>query len=419
MVILLVTLALVLLGLVMVYSSSMVKAISSGDDATYYVVRQAIYAVIGFVACVLIWKMPVMGLLRVEKTQWILCGLCWAFLVATFLFGTGDESWGAKRWLVIGSYSLQPSEFVKIGLVIIFSYLYDEFRRGQVTLKDFGVKALVMVVVPLVFLYGTQSDLGTTMVIVVALMAVLWLGGCPAIVFGIIIVLGVAVVAVAVLATPYRLSRLLIYLNPWNDGMDGLGDGWQIINSFWAFAEGGIFGLGLGNSYEKYSYLPMAETDFIYAIIGEELGLVGAVAVLALFVVLLIAGMRVAQRAQDSFSSLVAGGMTVMLIFQAFLNMGCAVGVFPTTGKPLPFISSGGSSLIASLMMIGFILSVCDEGPVRSEYDRRRDDLRVVRAVSGRSSANGDFSARRGSGYRFEEPLRRSPWRQSPTLYRR
>ena len=183
----------------------------------------------------------------------------------------------------------------------------------------------------------------------------------------------------ATVISSYRGDRFL-YLNPWNDGQNGQGRGYQIIHSYYAFSEGGIFGAGLGNSHEKYLYLPESETDFIFAIIGEELGLVGASFVIIVFLALLWAGMRIARAAADDYGAMIAGALTIMLVFQAFLNIGCTIGVFPTTGKPLPFISSGGSSLIASFMMVGIIMSVSEDVAGKSIYDRRRDNLRVVHA---------------------------------------
>ncbi|MDO4182499.1 MAG: putative lipid II flippase FtsW [Coriobacteriia bacterium] len=390
--ILLTTLALVLLGLVMVYSSSMVKAINAGDDPYSYVVRQAIYAAIGIAACLFIWKAPILRWLHLSQVNWVLWVIVVALLGATAFFGVGDEDWGAKRWLSLGSFSLQPSEFIKVALVVFMAYLYNEYRQGLSDWRQFLGKLLLMVIAPALVMYRAQSDLGTTIIVAVGILAVLWLGEAPGKVFLAALALGVAFVAFSVVGSDYRAGRF-IYLNPWDDGQGGQGDGWQIIHSYWAFSEGGIFGVGLGNSYEKYLYLPMAETDFIFAIIGEELGLVGALLVMVLFAVLLFAGLRIAYAAHSSFSTMLAGAVIVMLCFQAFLNMGCAVGAFPTTGKPLPFISSGGSSMIASLMMVGLVLAVSDEASGPSEYDRKRENLRVVHANN--ASARG-FSAQRG-----------------------
>ena len=209
-------------------------------------------------------------------------------------------------------------------------------------------------------------------------------------------VLGVVFVVVAIVGTGYRSDRML-FLNPWADGENGLGKGFQLIHSYYAFSEGGLFGVGLGNSREKF-YLPEAETDFIFAIVGEELGMVGALAVVVLFILFLYAGMRIAKAAANDFATMVAGSCTLMLVFQAFLNIGCVVGLLPTTGKPLPFVSSGGSSLIATFIMVGLILSVSKEAGGPSIYEKRRADLRVVRAAepdhSPSKRKSGSFGGR-------------------------
>ena len=176
----------------------------------------------------------------------------------------------------------------------------------------------------------------------------------------------------------YRSNRF-VYLDPWNDGEGGLGSGYNIIRSYFALAEGGLFGVGIGNSHEKYQYLFASDSDFIFAVLGEEMGLVGALAVIGLFLLFLFASLKISSGAPDSLGSMIAGGCAIMLVFQAFLNIGCAIGVFPTTGKPLPFISSGGTSVISSLLIVGLILSVQHASAPDRSFDKARDDLRVIR----------------------------------------
>ena len=224
----------------------------------------------------------------------------------------------------------------------------------------------------------------------------MWLGEVPLrtmlIVIGVVVALGL----VGIFGSSYRRDRLMVFMNPWNDGEGGFGTGFQLIHSLYALSGGGLFGVGLGNSHEKYLYLTQADTDFIFAIIGEELGLVGAAVVVALFLLFLYAGTRIAQSSPDNFGTMVAGGCTIMIAFQAFLNIAMVIGWFPVVGKPLPFVSSGGSSLVAMLIMVGIILSVSRGAEAPSIYDRRRADLRVVRAAGngpapargGRSSSN-------------------------------
>ena len=374
LVLLLVVLALTLLGFVMIYSASSISAIAEESGQASYLTDQLIFAVIGIVAAFVLWKV-IPYRFWAGPAIWIVWGVAVVLLLLTALLGL--TALGAQRWLLLGPISLQPSEFVKIALILMAAKLFSDLRAGIADSRTFIVQVLLLVAAPTGFLFLTQSDLGTTAIIAVGVLGVMWLGEVP--LRAMLITVGALVVfaVLAVVLSSYRGDRFL-YLNPWNDGQGGQGAGYQIIHSYYAFAEGGIFGSGLGNSREKYLYLPESETDFIFAIIGEELGLIGALLVIVAFLVLLWAGLRIARAAADDFGSMIAGALTIMLVFQAFLNIGCAIGVFPTTGKPLPFISSGGSSLIASFMMVGLIMAVSEDS-TKDVYERRRENLRVVR----------------------------------------
>ena len=379
LIMLLCVLGLTLLGFVMIYSASSISAMSEDISTASYLIDQLGFAVVGVIAMFVLWKIVPYRFWE-GPAIWVIWGIAVALLLLTAVMGL--SALGAQRWLRLGPISLQPSEFVKIAIVLMAAKLFSEFRMGLADPRTFIVQMIIFIVAPTGFLFATQSDLGTTAIIALGVLGVMWLGEVP--LRTILIVIGCLVVFAlgATVFSSYRGDRFL-YLNPWNDGENGYGRGYQIIHSYYAFAEGGIFGTGLGNSREKYLYLPESETDFIYAIIGEELGLIGAVAVIIVWLILLWAGMRIARAATDDFGAMISGALTIMLVFQAFLNIGCVIGVFPTTGKPLPFISSGGSSLIASFMMIGLILSVSEDTGGRSVYEGRRDDLRVVRG--GRS----------------------------------
>ena len=250
--------------------------------------------------------------------------------------------------------------------------------------------------VPLAIIYKTQSDLGTTMICIVAILAVLWYGELPIGIFVIILALIFVFGLIAMFGTGYRADRWS-FLNPWDDGQGGYGSGYNIMHSYFAFSEGGIFGVGLGNGHEKYQYLFASDSDFVFAVIGEELGMVGCLAVIALFLGVLYTGTLIARSARDDFSMMIAGGLTIALVFQAFLNIACAIGVFPTTGKPLPFISSGGSSILASLIMVGLILSVSRDAASSDEFDRRRSSLRVVRREEDGADDSPRDAARSGA----------------------
>lgn len=370
--------ALVLIGLVMVYSTSSVNAIDEGLPSTYYIVRQLLYTVIGVVLALFIWKC-VPHRFWASRAVWAFWLLAVVLLALTAVMGT--ENYGATRWLKLGPLSLQPSEFAKIAFILVTAHIMADYLDGLVEWRASAVKGFVFVLMPIVVLvFHIQSDLGTTIIMCVGIFAILWLGGVSwKILFGIAL-LAVAAVLWAIFGTDYRSGRM-VFLDPWNDGQDGYGSGYNIIRSFYAIAEGGFFGVGLGGSHEKYQYLFASESDFIFAVLTEELGMLGALVVMGLFIVFLVAGLRISSNAEDRLGQLIAGGCAVMIAFQAFLNIGCVIGVLPTTGKPLPFISSGGSSMMATMIMVGLILSVSKAAEEPSIYERRRADLRLVRSV--------------------------------------
>lgn len=382
---------LVLIGLVMVFSASTVEAIADGASVFSYVGKQAVFVLVGGVLAFIVARFIPYHLWR-GPFFYLFWGLAMVLLVAVLFVGT--TILGAQRWIYIGPFSLQPTEFAKIVLIIAAVRIMCDVREGAMDLKQAAVWLFVLVLAPLGFLFVTQSDMGSAIIIMMGVFAVAWLGEVPTKVL-LVVAAGMGLAGVAAMSTGYRAERVAVWLNPWNDGMGGYDTGFQLIHSYYAFAQGGIFGVGLGNSREKFLYLPEAETDFIFSIIGEEMGLIGAMAVIVLFVALLYAGLRIAAKAPDEFGRILAGSLIVMLVGQAFLNMACAMGAFPTTGKPLPFISSGGSSVISSLLIVGVILSVSYGSNVLTPYEQRRNELNVLRVERGAPSANGD--AGRGS----------------------
>lgn len=366
--------ALVAIGVVMVYSATSATLASSGDNPLDDMQKQLTFVGIGVVAMLVLW-------FAIPYREWlgvILMGyyiICMVLLVLTFLIGTDVN--GAKRWL----FGFQPSEFIKIALLMMTVRIVYDKNMGKLRLRSAMAQLAGFVGVPLVFLLLTQSDLGTAAICAVGIMAALYLGGVPGKWMALILFLAIVGGLIAIFGVGYRSSRL-VFLDPWNDGKGGLGDGFNIIHAYYAIAEGGLFGVGIGSSHEKYKYLFAADSDFIFAIICEEMGFVGAVLVIGLFIVILLCGFRIALECPDDFGKMVVGALVIMLVFQAFLNIGCTIGVFPTTGKPLPFISSGGSSVISSLMIIGIIMSVARQTEWDKDPANRRDNLRVVRPAS-------------------------------------
>ncbi len=396
------TLYLLVVGLVMVYSSSSITSLVEQGDPLGEAIKQCVFAVIGTALAVAVAKFVGEDAWRGSIGNWFYVA-CIAILLLTFLAGT--VGLGAKRWLVIGPVSIQISEFAKIAFVMMAARFVEEFREGSLDVRTAAVKGLLVIGFPLfAFVFAAQSDLGTTIICLVGVFVVVWLGGlswrATAAIFLIMAVAGL----IAVVAAPYRMQRLMNFSDPWADAQN---TGYQLVHSFKALASGGLFGVGVGNSYEKLLYLPEAETDFIFAIVGEEMGLLGSLLVIVAFMFFLIGGFRIAKQARTPFMSLFAAGLTVMIVFQAFLNISCVVGLAPTTGKPLPFISSGGSSLLSSLLLVGALLSVSYGSSNEGEYRQRRDNLRVVSAErhepSRPASANG-YSGR-GSDIRISQRL--------------
>ncbi len=367
--------ALVVIGLVMVFSATSADLSAAAKNPYRDVLGQAVYVAIGTVAAIVIWQLIPYHAWAGQLT-WMFWGFCMVLLVLTFFVGT--EVNGAKRWLYIGPVGMQPSEFIKVALILMTIRIARRFRIGEIDFRMAFIELLFLIAVPLAFMYVTQSDMGTTLICAVGIFAVLWIGGFPAWSLVAIVAVGLLAVIGGTLGSGYRSNRF-VYLDPWNDGEGGLGSGYNIIRSYFALAEGGLFGVGIGNSHEKYQYLFASDSDFIFAVLGEEMGLVGALFVIGLFLLFLFASLRISQGALDNLGAMIAGGCAIMLVFQAFLNIGCAIGVFPTTGKPLPFISSGGTSVISSLLIVGLILSVQHASAPDPAFDRARDDLRVIR----------------------------------------
>ncbi|MTH38833.1 hypothetical protein GL295_11335, partial [Veillonella dispar] len=316
-ILLLSVLALMLIGFVMIYSTSAVITLAKAGtevavDPMAETLNQIKFAVAGVILALIIWKFVPVSLWR-SNAVWVIWAVAFALLVITAVAGVGDEEWGARRWLMIGSASLQASEFAKIALVLVAARLFTDFREGQYTVLVFFALVGLLVLAPVLIILGPQSDLGTAMICVVGILAVMWLGEVPLrtmlIVIGVVVALGL----VGIFGSSYRRDRLMVFMNPWNDGEGGFGTGFQLIHSLYALSGGGLFGVGLGNSHEKYLYLTQADTDFIFAIIGEELGLVGAAVVIALFLLFLYAGTRIAQSSPDNFGTMVAGGCTIMM----------------------------------------------------------------------------------------------------------
>ena len=389
-----VTVILVLLGVVMVFSASSVTAVTTGTDMYRPMIKQLAFALVGLVAIAVLNLAPYS-----VWTRWLFWAfwiLCMILLVLTLFFG--EEYLGARRWLKVGElFTFQPSEFAKIAIVMAGLRCVQNYKADGSNLK-LVLSFTGLALLPTGFIFVAQNDFGTTLIIVIGLIAVLLFSGINLRVFLPLVVVLILLALVLLTSGGFRSSRIDVWLNPWNDGDGGYGTGWQSIRARYAFACGGLFGVGLGNSYEKFQYLPMSESDFIYAVIGEELGFVGAIAVVLLFLLFLVSGLMISQRAEDEFGSVLAASLVCMLVFQAFVNMGCATGLLPTTGKPLPFVSAGLSSLGSSLMIVGIVLQINRGGAGVDLHEKRRDNLRLIRVEHDQAIPHQGHQGR-GSGH--------------------
>jgi len=358
---------LTLFGLVMIYSASSITASVKEGSSWHYFVRQLIFIGMGTAVAFVLSRFDYRLLQSRAIGLWVAGN---ALLVVTLVLGVVRG--GARRWIPLGFFNLQPSELAKIACVLLVAAMALEWMRGRTETQRFLGGTAVVTGVP-VLLIIMQPDLGTTLTLVAAVAMVLILAGIDWRWAAGAFIGGVALVSLAIAVEPYRVKRVLAFLDPWADPQ---GKGYQTVQALLAFGTGGIDGVGLGLSRQKFFYLPEAHTDFILAIIGEEAGLIGALAVVVAVGVFVWAGFRIASCARDPYGRLVAGGLTGMLAFQAVLNMAAVTGLMPITGKPLPFVSYGGSSMLVTMICVGLVLSVSQHGACapRAVKPRKRNE---------------------------------------------
>ncbi len=378
------TIALVIFGLVMVYSASFVEAYTNPEiaDSAHIFRRQAILVGVGIVLMIAAALLDY----RVWNTRltWIIWLVVVALLVATMFVGT--EINGGTRWVSVFGQQFQPSEFAKVAMILLASTLVIQLRESlNITPTIITIGVAVGLPVALIML---QPDLGTTLIIFAGIIAVAWFGELSMKPIAIAGMLVLFIAASAVMLAGFRMDRIDAWLDPFSYASSS---GYQIVNSFYAFADGGIAGVGLGMSHQKYLYLPEPYNDLIFPIIGEEFGMIGCIVVILLFLAFLYASFRIARNAPDIYGRMVAGAAATMIGFQAFLNMLCMVGLFPMTGKPLPFFSAGGTSMIVTLILTGLILNVSLRSKVIDEAKERREELMIFEG--GQNNIPGKLSA--------------------------
>lgn len=339
------------IGVIMIYSSSSIFAYETYGDSAYYLKRHLLFMSIGFALSSFFMSFDYAKLRRFIKPFLLLSIF---LLISVLIPGIGNVIGGARRWINFLFINFQPSEVAKMALIF---YAADVLSRKQSDIRDFvyGFLPLMLVLGICIFLILLEPDLGTAISIGFLIFAMVFVAGARLKHIAMVSLAAIPVVTVLVVMKPYRLKRIFAFLNPWADPR---GAGFQIVQSFIALGSGGIFGVGLGHSQQKLFYLPQAHTDFIFSIIGEELGLLGTATIVFLFIIFICLGTYIAYKARDLFGQLLGFGLVAMIALQVIVNIAAVTGTIPTKGLPLPFISYGGTSLIYSMLSAALLLNI-------------------------------------------------------------
>ncbi len=342
---------LIIFGLVMIYSASSIWAEYKFNDSFHYVKQQSLFIIIGLALLFIIAKIDYK---KYYQRANIILLVCLLLLILVLIPGIGSVRNGSRSWFGIGPFGIQPSEFAKLGLIIFASKYLSSSNRFIKNIKK-GVLPILFVTLLFFGLIMLQPDLGTGIVLVASIIAMLFIAGVNMKFFYASGIVGLLGVVVLILIAPYRMDRITSFINPWKDP---LGTGFQIIQSLYAIGPGGILGMGFLHSRQKQFYLPEPQTDFIFSIISEEFGILGVIIVSTLFIIVLYRGIKIALNAKNLFAKYLAFGMVFQILFQTVMNLMVVVGLIPVTGVTLPFLSYGGSSLLVSMASIGIILNI-------------------------------------------------------------
>jgi cell division protein FtsW len=384
------TLCLLAGGAVMVYSASAPAALSGGTTGgAGALLRFVIYGAVGLVALRVAARVE---LERVRALTGPLLGVAFALLVAVRIPGIGHSTLGAQRWIGAGPLQFEPSELMKLALVMYAAHVLSRGRLGGRTLLT-ALKRVALVGAAACLLVGSQPDIGTAMVIAFALIAIVLTAGISMRLLAITVVLGAGAVVLFAVAVPYAGARLTSFLDPWAHATQS---GYQAVHSQIAIGSGGLFGRGPGASIQKDYYLPEASTDFILAVIGEELGFVGIAVLLSLYGLIAYAGLRAARRAKGTYALLIAVGVTSLIVLQAALNVFAVLGLAPVTGVPLPFVSYGASNLLVMLVAMGLLLNVAGGGAAHLRAVHSTPARKAKRSAGERAATDRDRSGRDG-----------------------
>ena len=348
--IIIITLIIVIFGLISVYSSSHVWALYKYDDSFYYIKRQAIFACIGVVAMFVTSKIDYHIYKKYYK---VILGICFLLLILVLIPGLGVVRGGSRSWFNFGVFALQPSELFKIGM-IIFAAVYIEKNYHKMKKLRYSLRLLLVMGLGFLLIM-LQPDFGSGIVMACSIVVMIIVSPFPFIYFIFLGILGVIGIIAMILSAPYRMERILSFLDPFQDP---LGSGFQAIQALYAIGPGGLLGVGFDNSIQKHFYLPEPQTDFIFAIVAEEFGFIGGVALIGLYLMLFKTVLKISKNVQDIFGSLLMIGIVAMIGIQTLINLGVVVGLFPVTGVTLPLMSYGGTSLTITLMSIGILINI-------------------------------------------------------------
>lgn len=391
-VLLAVTVCLVAFGVLMVYSASCYNAEVNYGNKFYFMFKQLVGAAFGFAAMI--------GLTFIDyhllyKLRYVILGISAVLLVLVFIPGVGIENYGAKRWINLPFFTLQASEVAKFGFIIFAASYMAKHHKKMTTFR--GILPVVAVGLGICVLIILEPNMSITICVGLLMFLMLFMGGARIKHFFIIGVPALVAIPVLILIEPYRLDRLMAFLDPWASPLE---EGYQLIQSFYSLGSGGLFGLGLFRSRQKYLFLPFSESDFILSIIGEELGLAGCALLMLAYILLIARAIRIAQRASDRLGCYLAGGVAGIIAIQVLVNIAVVTGSIPPTGLPLPFVSAGSSSLIVFLGSIGILMSVARRShksveclAAQQKRPRRNRDKRVgkeVKKVVGKTVAPGN-----------------------------
>lgn len=341
---------LVIFGLLMVYSASNVVALYKYNDRAYFIKRQLIFSVVGLLLMFIMMHVSIDKIIKSTNYIFIISVI---LLILVLIPGIGVLRGGARSWIGFGSFSIQPAEIIKVALILFLSKVIDKIKNS---IHKF--KMVIMLLLIIVFIFGLimlQPDFGTGLVIVGSSVLLMFCGGVKLKYFFILGGMGIFGLACLIISAPYRMERILAFLDPWSDP---LGSGFQAIQALFSIAPSGLFGLGYNNSVQKHFFLPEPQNDFIFAIVCEELGLIGGIFLIGVFLFIIIRIIKMVYQIENTYYQLILLGSASSLFVQVFINLGVVIGLLPVTGITLPIISYGGSSLIFTLIMLGIVINI-------------------------------------------------------------